>query len=34
MYLKQLTVFLENREGRLDSVTDILAKRRTQVGEK
>lgn len=26
MYLKQLTVFLENREGRLDSVTDILAK--------
>ena len=25
MYLKQLTVFLENREGRLDSVTDILA---------
>ena len=26
MYLKQLTVFLENREGRLDSVTDILSK--------
>ena len=26
MFLKQLTVFLENREGRLDSVTDILAK--------
>ena len=26
MYLKQLTVFLENREGRLDSVTDVLAK--------
>ncbi len=26
MYLKQLTVFLENREGRLDNVTDILAK--------
>lgn len=26
MFLKQLTVFLENREGRLDSVTDLLAK--------
>lgn len=26
MFLKQLTVFLENREGRLDSVTDILSK--------
>ncbi len=26
MFLKQLTVFLENREGRLESVTDLLAK--------
>ncbi len=26
MYLKQLIVFLENREGRLDNITDILAK--------
>ncbi len=25
MFLKQLTVFLENREGRLESVTDLLA---------
>lgn len=25
MYMKQLTVFLENREGRLESVTDLLA---------
>ncbi|MBR6094487.1 MAG: amino acid-binding protein [Lachnospiraceae bacterium] len=26
MYMKQLTVFLENREGRLESVTEILSK--------
>lgn len=26
MFLKQLTVFLENREGRLERVTDILSK--------
>ena len=26
MYMKQLTVFLENREGRLESVTELLAK--------
>jgi len=26
MYLKQLIVFLENREGRLDNITDILSK--------
>ena len=25
MFMKQLTVFLENREGRLESVTDLLA---------
>jgi hypothetical protein len=25
MYMKQLTVFLENREGRLESVTELLA---------
>ena len=25
MFLKQLTVFLENREGRLESVTELLA---------
>lgn len=26
MFMKQLTVFIENREGRIEKVTDILAK--------
>ena len=31
MFLKQLTVFLENREGRLESVTDLLAKNKINI---